>query len=54
MRTPPHVVAYRVISVTLATMILVVVGFGLAGRGPLGVLGTHLRAASTQSTGVTP
>ncbi len=54
MSTPPHVIAYRVVAVTLATVILVVVGFGLAGRGPLGALGTHLRAASTQSTGVAP
>jgi len=54
MSTPPHVIAYRVITVTLATLILVVVGFGLAGRGPLGALGTHLRTPSTQSTGVAP
>jgi hypothetical protein len=54
MRTPPHVIAYRVITVTLATMILVAVGFGLAGRGPLGALGTHIRAMSTQSTGAAP
>jgi hypothetical protein len=42
MTTPLHVIAYRVITVALATMILVVVGFGLVGRGPLGALGAHL------------
>lgn len=54
MTTPPHVIAYRVVTVALATVILVVAGFGIAGRGPLGALGTHLRAASTQSTGTAP
>ena len=54
MTTPPHVIAYRVITVALATMILVVVGFGLAGRGLLGALGPHLRSVSTQSTGAAP
>jgi len=54
MTTPPHVIAYRVITVALATVILVVVGFGLAGRGPLGALGTHFRSASSQSTGAAP
>ncbi len=54
MTTPPHVIAYRVVTVALATVILVAAGFGLAGRGPLGALGTHLRAASSQSTGGAP
>jgi hypothetical protein len=54
MPTPPHVIAYRVVTVALATVILAAVGFGLAGRGPLGVLGADLHAASTQSTGMAP
>jgi len=54
MTTPPHVIAYRVVTVALATVILVVAGFGLAGRGPLGALATHLHTVSTQSTGTAP
>jgi hypothetical protein len=54
MTPPPHVITYRVITVALATVILVAAGFGLAGRGPLDALGTQLRAASTQTTGTAP
>lgn len=36
--TPPHVVAYRTVVATAAWLILLAVGFGLAGYGPLAVL----------------
>jgi hypothetical protein len=38
MRTPPHVVAYRLVTSALAVLILVWVGVGMAGHGPLGAL----------------
>jgi hypothetical protein len=38
MRTPPHVVACRLVTSALAVLILVWVGVGLAGYGPLDAL----------------
>ena len=38
MRTPPHVVGYRLVTSALAVLILVSTGFGLAGYGPLDAL----------------
>lgn len=35
MRTPPHVVVYRSVTSVVAVLILLVLGFGLAGSGPL-------------------
>ena len=46
MRTPPHVIAYRSVTVVITLMILLSAGLGLAGYGPLAVL--H-RAASPVS-----
>ncbi len=54
MRTPPHVIAYRVITVTIASAILLAVAFGLARQGPLGGLGPHIGFATTQSGGIAP
>jgi hypothetical protein len=54
MPTPPHVTAYRIVTVALATVVLAAAGFGLAGRGPLGALGTHLHVTSTQPAGTAP
>lgn len=38
MRTPPIVISYRAVTATLTTAILLSVGFGFAGLGPLTVL----------------
>jgi hypothetical protein len=38
MRTPPHVVAYRSVTVAVAALILLAVALGLAGDGPLASL----------------
>lgn len=38
MRTPPHVVAYRSVTVALAVLILLSIGLGFAGYGPLATL----------------
>jgi hypothetical protein len=38
MRTPPHVVAYRSVTATIAVFLLLSFGFGLAGYGPLSSL----------------
>jgi hypothetical protein len=38
MRTPPHVIAYRSVTVAITLMILLFAGLGLAGYGPLAVL----------------
>jgi hypothetical protein len=38
MRTPPHVVAYRAVTSVLAAAILLSVGLGMAGYGPLAAL----------------
>jgi hypothetical protein len=35
MRTPPHVVAYRSVTAALTALILLSIGLGLAGYGPL-------------------
>jgi len=43
MRTPPHVVAYRLVTSALAVLILMSVALGLAGYGPLTAL--HRAAA---------
>jgi hypothetical protein len=34
LRTPPHFVAYRLVTATIATLLLLSFGFGLAGYGP--------------------
>jgi hypothetical protein len=36
--TPPHVVAYRSVTTAIAALILVFLGLGLAGNGPLAPL----------------
>jgi hypothetical protein len=58
MRTPPHVVAFRVVTVTIALLVLLGVGLGLAGLGPAsGLRGLVIRgvnsgqAATTTGTG---
>ena len=38
MRTPPHVVAYRSVTSAIALLIVLSVGLGLAGYGPLATL----------------
>jgi hypothetical protein len=38
MRTPPHVVAYRSVTSFITVLILLSVGLGLAGYGPLAIL----------------
>ena len=38
MKTPPHVVAYRSVTVTIALLILLGFGFGVASHGPLATL----------------
>jgi len=37
-RTPPHVVAYRSVTATIAALLLLAFGFGLAGYGPFAAL----------------
>ena len=37
-QTPPHVVAYRSVTATIATLLLLALGFGLAGYGPFAAL----------------
>lgn len=39
MKTPPHFIVYRLAAVTITLLILLTVGLGVAGRGPLGGLG---------------
>jgi hypothetical protein len=39
MKTPPHFVIYRLATVTITVLILLAVGLGAAGYGPLGSLG---------------
>jgi hypothetical protein len=58
MRTPPHVVAFRITTVTIALLILLGVGLGLAGLGPAsglrGLVNTGVnsgQAAYTTGTG---
>lgn len=38
MKTPPSVVAYRSVTAAVTVLILLSIGFGLAGYGPLVVL----------------
>lgn len=38
MRTPPNVLAYRLVTSALTVLILISVGLGLAGYGPLTAL----------------
>ena len=38
MRTPPHVVAYRSVIAAVTALLLLCIGLGLAGYGPLVVL----------------
>lgn len=45
MKTPPHVVLYRLAAVTITALILLTVGLGAAGRGPLGGLGARTSRA---------
>jgi hypothetical protein len=37
-RTPPHVVAYRSVTATIVTLLLLAFGFGLVGYGPFAAL----------------
>lgn len=37
-KTPPHVVAYRSVTATVAVLLLLSFGFGLAGHGPFSLL----------------
>jgi hypothetical protein len=37
-RTPPNVVAYRCVIAVVTVLVLVSLGFGLAGQGPLASL----------------
>lgn len=39
MRALPHVIAFRVVTMTITVLIMLTVGLGLASRGPLGSLG---------------
>lgn len=45
MRTPPQIVIFRVVTVTITALILLTVGLGLAGWGPLGALGARTSQA---------
>jgi hypothetical protein len=38
MRTPPHVAAYRSVTAVITALIVLSIGLGLAGYGPLIVL----------------
>ena len=38
LRTPPHVVAYRLVTATIAMLLLLSFGLGLAGYGPFSAL----------------
>ena len=46
MTSLPHVIAFRVVTVTITVLILLTVGFGLAGHGPLGSLGVRTGQAN--------
>jgi hypothetical protein len=41
MKTPPHFVIYRLAAVTITALVLLAVGLGAAGHGPLGGLGAR-------------
>jgi hypothetical protein len=43
LRTPPHVVAYRVVVATITLLLLLSIGFGLAGHGPFSSLNGFAR-----------
>ncbi|MGH3156768.1 MAG: hypothetical protein ACRDNF_09370 [Streptosporangiaceae bacterium] len=43
LRTPPHVVAYRAVTVAITVLLLLLVGFGLAGHGPLSFMNGFAR-----------
>ena len=38
LRTPPHIVAYRSVTAAITVLILLSLGFGLAGYGPVSAL----------------
>jgi hypothetical protein len=38
MKTPPHIIAYRSVTATIALLILLAFGFGVAGYGPFAAL----------------
>jgi hypothetical protein len=38
MRTPPHVIAYRLVISSVSVLILLAFGFGLVGSGPFASL----------------
>lgn len=46
MRALPHVIAFRVVTVTITVLILLTTGLGLASRGPLGGLGARSSQAN--------
>jgi hypothetical protein len=45
MKTPPHVIVYRLVTATITVLILLTIGFGVASRGPLGSLGARTSQA---------
>jgi hypothetical protein len=45
MKTPPHVVICRLVTVSITVLILLAIGFGVASRGPLGALGARTSQA---------
>jgi len=45
MKPPPQIVIFRIVTVTITALILLTVGLGLAGRGPLGGLGARTSQA---------
>jgi hypothetical protein len=45
MKTPRHVVIFRLVTVAITAAILITVGFGVVGRGPLGGLGARTSQA---------
>jgi hypothetical protein len=45
MKTPPHIVIYRVVIVTITVLIMLAAGLGVASHGPLGGLGARTSQA---------
>jgi hypothetical protein len=46
MKSLPHVIVFRVVTVTITVLILLTAGFGLASHGPLGSLGARTSQAN--------
>lgn len=47
MRTPPHVVVFRVVTVAITLLVLLGLGLGLAGQGPFAGLAAQATQAAT-------